>query len=101
MICEIDIWQAAQDLLQRYGAEAARRAAVRADESGRARDPASQKTWLEILRVVTELRRFRLAESARRVSPPGVGHSDAAIVALRRRERPVAGRSQHRRAART
>lgn len=85
MICEIDIWQAAQDLFRRYGADAARHAAIRADECRRADDDKSLKTWLEVLRVTSELRRMRAAENSRVTALPDAS-PNATIISLRRRE---------------
>ena len=85
MICEIDIWQAAQDLFRRYGADAERRAAIRADECRRADDDKSLKTWLEVLRVTSELRRMRAAENSRVTALPDAS-PNATIISLRRRE---------------
>ena len=55
MVCEIDIWYAAHDLIRRYGDHAIDRAAERCFQGG---DHASCEAWLEILRVIFELEHY-------------------------------------------
>ena len=58
MICELDIWQAANDLIHRYGNWATVRASARADDCLIRGDDPSYFAWREILRVIVELQRF-------------------------------------------
>jgi len=58
MVCEIDIWLAANDLIGRYGHRALARATERAEDSRRAGDVLSHQTWREISRVVDSLQKW-------------------------------------------
>jgi len=58
MICDLDIWQAANDLIHRYGNWATVRASARADDCLIKGDHQSYSTWREILRVIVELQLF-------------------------------------------
>jgi len=58
MICDLDIWQAANDLIHRYGTWATVRASARADDCLIRGDDPSYSAWREILRVIVELQRF-------------------------------------------
>jgi hypothetical protein len=61
MVCDIDIWQAANDLIGRYGHRALARAVERAENALRVDDHMSHRTWCEISRVVDSLQKWNRA----------------------------------------
>jgi hypothetical protein len=58
MVCDLDIWHSANDLIHRYGGQAVIRAAMRADECRLAADHESCRTWQTISMVISELQRL-------------------------------------------
>lgn len=62
---EIDIWRAANLLVQRHGADAETAAAQRADELQGNGDADGQRIWKRILAAVHELQRSKLAADER------------------------------------
>ena len=65
MIPEIDIWRAAQLMLKRYGDEALKECAARADEFVAAGDDNGALVWRRITTAVAELVN---------TAPPGMVH---------------------------
>lgn len=63
---EIDIWRAANLLVQRHGADAAVAAAQRADELLAQGDTEGQRVWKRILAAIHELQRPKPASDERR-----------------------------------
>jgi len=57
MIPTRDLWQAANLMVKRYGADAGAQAAMQADEFAAAGDLDGAATWRAILRVIEELGR--------------------------------------------
>jgi hypothetical protein len=55
VIPEIDIWRAAQLMLERYGDRALEESAARADELALAGDDEGATTWRRIMAAVTQL----------------------------------------------
>jgi len=55
VIPEIDIWRAAQLMLKRYGDEALKESAARADELVAAGDDNGAAVWRRIMDAVTQL----------------------------------------------
>jgi hypothetical protein len=65
VIPEIDIWRAAQLMLKRYGDEALKESAARADELMAAGDDNGAAVWRRITAAVVELAN---------TTPPGMVH---------------------------
>ncbi len=57
MITDLEIWRAANQLIQRYGEDAEIEAAMRADAMLEAGDIDGQRVWQRILKAVDELQR--------------------------------------------
>ncbi len=66
MITDLEIFRAANQLIQRYGQDAEFRAAKQADAMIERGDPEGLAVWKRILRAVDELLRTEPAERERR-----------------------------------
>jgi hypothetical protein len=85
MVCEFDIWQAANDLIARYGARAVLRAGARIDDCTRAGDRKSRAAWVEILRVISALQSGNDVVAASRPAPRHAGTGIVVTVQFGRR----------------
>lgn len=65
-ISDLDLWRAANLMVERHGNDAALVAAKRADEMLAAGDTEGQLVWKRILAAINELQRTSLAANERR-----------------------------------
>lgn len=65
-ISDLDLWRAANPIIERHGIDAALVAAQRADEMLAKGDVEGQLVWKRILAAINELQRTKLAANERR-----------------------------------
>ena len=66
MISHLDLWRAANILIERYGTEAAFVAAQHADEMLATGDVEGELVWKRVLAAINELHRTKVAANERR-----------------------------------
>jgi len=66
MISDLDLWRAANLMIERHSADAAVVAAQRADEMLAQDDSEEQLVWKRILAAINELQRAKIAANERR-----------------------------------